>query len=147
MNQKINLKFWMSEIAQLDYLFEDTEISDIVANIMFRYFECECLFKKLFWPIAKAKNSKLKREQLKIPDTSKILSVFNDYSIKVDEEKIDQIFGGNDKNLNECSIKKIRDRLVHNATDYVVKAIVERKDEMMKDMDDFLNMIRSQSHN
>ena len=33
---------------------------------------------------------------------------------------------------------------VHDATEYVVKASVDRKDEKMKDMDGFLNMIRCQ---
>ena len=33
---------------------------------------------------------------------------------------------------------------MHDVTEYVVKAIVDRKDEMMEDMDDFSNMIRGQ---
>ena len=34
---------------------------------------------------------------------------------------------------------------VHDATEYVVKVVVDRKDERMEDMDGFLNMIRCQS--
>lgn len=34
---------------------------------------------------------------------------------------------------------------VQDVTEYVVKAIVDSKDEMMEDMDGFLNMIRCQS--
>ena len=52
------------------------------------------------------------------------------------------IFRGGNKAYNQCSIRKIRNIFVHDVTEYVVKAIVDRKDEMMKDMDGFLNMIR-----
>ena len=41
-------------------------------------------------------------------------------------------------------MRKIRNIFVHDVTEYVVKAIVDRKDEMMEDMDDFSNMIRGQ---
>ena len=54
------------------------------------------------------------------------------------------IFRGGNKAYNQCSMRKIRNIFVHDVTEYVVKAIVDRKDEMMEDMDDFLNMIRSQ---
>ena len=54
------------------------------------------------------------------------------------------IFRGGNKAYNQCSIRKIRNIFVHDVTEYVVKAIVDRKDEMMEDMDDFSNMIRGQ---
>ena len=54
------------------------------------------------------------------------------------------IFRGGSKAYNQCSIRKIRNIFVHDVTEYVVKAIVGRKDEMMKGMDGFLNMIRCQ---
>ena len=52
------------------------------------------------------------------------------------------IFRGENKAYNQCSIRKIRNIFVLDVTEYVVKAIVDRKDEMMEDMDGFLNMIR-----
>ena len=52
------------------------------------------------------------------------------------------IFRGGNTAYNQCSIRKIRNIFVHDVTEYVVKAIVGRKDEMMKGMDDFSNMIR-----
>ena len=51
------------------------------------------------------------------------------------------IFRGGNKAYNQCSIRKIRNIFVHDVTEYAVKAIVDRKDEMMEDMDGFLNMI------
>lgn len=54
------------------------------------------------------------------------------------------IFRGGNKAYNQRSIRKIRNIFVHDVTEYVVKAMVDRKDEMMEDMDDFLNMIRCQ---
>ena len=52
------------------------------------------------------------------------------------------IFRGGNKAYNQCSIRKIRNIFAHDVTEYAVKAIVDRKDEMMEDMDGFLNMIR-----
>ena len=54
------------------------------------------------------------------------------------------IFRGGNKAYNQCSIRKIRNIFVHDATEYVVKVVVDRKDERMEDMDGFLNMIRCQ---
>ena len=48
------------------------------------------------------------------------------------------IFRGGNKAYNQCSIRKIRNIFVHDATEYVVKVVVDRKDERMKDMDGFL---------
>ena len=55
------------------------------------------------------------------------------------------IFRGGNKAYNQCSIRKIRNIFAQDVTEYVVKAIVDSKDEMMEDMDGFLNMIRCQS--
>ena len=52
------------------------------------------------------------------------------------------IFRGGNKAYNQCSIRKIRNIFVHDLTEYVVKVVVDRKDERMEDMDGFLNMIR-----
>ena len=52
------------------------------------------------------------------------------------------IFRGGNKAYNQCSIRKIRKIFAHDVTEYAVKAIAGRKDEMMRDMDGFLNMIR-----
>ena len=54
------------------------------------------------------------------------------------------IFRGENKAYNLCSIRKIRNIFVLDATEYVVKVVVDRKDERMEDMDGFLNMIRCQ---
>ena len=52
------------------------------------------------------------------------------------------MFRGGNKAYNQCSMRKIRNIFVHDLTEYVVKVVVDRKDEKMKDMDGFLNMIR-----
>ena len=54
------------------------------------------------------------------------------------------IFRGGNKAYNQCSMRKIRNIFVHDVTEYVVKVVVDRKDERMEDMDGFLNMIRCQ---
>ena len=51
------------------------------------------------------------------------------------------IFRGGNKAYNQCSMRKIRNIFVHDVTEYAVKVVVDRKDEMMEDMDGFLNMI------
>ena len=54
------------------------------------------------------------------------------------------IFRGGNKAYYPCSIRKIRNIFVHDDTEYVVNVVVDRKDEMMEDMDGLLNMIRRQ---
>ena len=57
--------------------------------------------------------------------------------LKSSDEYFLLIFRGGNKAYNQYSIRKIRNIFVHDVTEYVVKAIADRKDEMMKDMDDF----------
>lgn len=57
--------------------------------------------------------------------------------MKCSDEYFLLIFRGGNKVYNQCSIRKIRNIFVHDVTEYVVKAIADRKNEMMKDMDDF----------
>ena len=40
----------------------------------------------------------------------------------------------------ECSIKKLRDRLVHNANDNVLRIILERDEQINKDIDKFIGL-------
>lgn len=87
--------------------------------------------------------------------TSTISRVWNFYSKSVKIKKgnyilnvvvgiVLLIFRGGNKAYNQCSIRKIRNIFVHDVSEYAVKVIADRKDEMMKDMDDYLNMIRCQ---
>lgn len=57
--------------------------------------------------------------------------------LKCSDEYFLLMLRGGNKAYNQCSIRKIRNIFVHDVTEYVVKAIADRKDEMMKDLDDF----------
>lgn len=62
------------------------------------------------------------------------------YEIQYDADLIERIFGSNDKNYMECSIKKLRNRLVHNVNDNVLRVVLERYDSMISDLDEFVSM-------
>ena len=70
-------------------------------------------------------------------DVKRVMAFFD---IECDEDLIERIFGSNDKNYMECSIKKLRDRLVHNANDNVLRIILERYEQINKDIDDFIGL-------
>ena len=71
-----------------------------------------------------------------------MLEVLRFFDIKVDKDLVERIFGSNNKNYMECSIKKLRDRLVHNVNENVLRVILERYDDIMSDIDKFISKIK-----
>ncbi len=71
-------------------------------------------------------------------DVQRVLDYFN---INCDEQLIERIFGSDDANYMDCSIKKLRDRMVHNVNGNVLRVIIERYDQMMKDIETFESLL------
>ncbi len=55
---------------------------------------------------------------------------------------VGRIFGSENKNLKTCTVKELRHRLAHNMTDYVLKTIIDRADEINADLDSFLGLFK-----
>ena len=72
---------------------------------------------------------------------AKVLTLFHAFSVATSEFEyglIERIFGSNDKNYMECSIKKLRDRLVHRVNENVLRVIIERYDNINNDLNEFI---------
>lgn len=60
----------------------------------------------------------------------------------MDPVMVGRIFGSENKNLKTCTVKELRHRLAHNMTDYVLKTIIDRADEINADLDSFLGLFK-----
>ena len=139
-NTKLDLRFVMSEVVQLNFILDDPEILASTANVIFKYFVCESLVKKLMEKTFGKKPEKDGGEwSMFLPN---VIKVIERNGIKADPTVVDRIFGPEDKNLRTCSVKKLRNRFVHNMTAPVLQAIVERADEINADLDLFLGLFR-----
>lgn len=141
------IQTYISELDNVNSLFQDRQSLINVANVMFRYFECEKLATKMIKASEKKEKKDFKQRDEQNFKVNQVNLALQFFSIDIDNNIILRLFGGGNKAYNQCSIRKIRNIFVHDVTEYVVKVIVERKDEMMKDMDVFLNMIRNQFQN
>ena len=139
MNKNYQLTFYKSELNQYNYILKNEEIKSQISIFLLRYVSLEAFYKKLLIAEKEKNGKKLTqsdKKNLRVTsnDVKRVLSFFE---IECDESLIERIFGSTDKNYMECSIKKLRDRLVHNANDNVLKIILERYEQINKDIDDF----------
>lgn len=140
MNKKYQLTFYTSELTQYNYILKNENIKRQISIFLLKYVSLEAFYKKLLIAEKEKTGKKLTqsdKRNLKVisSDVKRVLSFFD---IECDENLIERIFGSNDKNYMECSIKKLRDRLVHNANDNVLRIILERYEQINKDIDDFI---------
>lgn len=139
MKTSYQLTFFKSELAQYNYILQDADIETQISVFLLRYVSLEAFYKKLL--IAEKekdgrKLSKTERKSLKVlsGDVKRVLSYFG---IAYDDDLIERLFGSEDQNYMKCSVKKLRDRLVHNANDNVLRVILERYEQINQDINDF----------
>ncbi|MBQ9457821.1 MAG: hypothetical protein IJU64_04885 [Bacilli bacterium] len=139
-NTKLVLRFAMSEIVQLNFILEDKDISASCAGVIFKYFACESLYKKLLIK-KKGKLTPKQKKRLGV-NLPEVIDVMNHFGVDADTATLERIFGSEDRSLEACSVKKLRDRFVHGMTDYVLKAMIERADSINADLDYFLGLFK-----
>ena len=147
MNKDYQLTFYVSELNQCQYILNNSDIKNEVALFLLKYVTLESFYKKLLTAEKEKGGKKLtqkERRDLRVvsSDVHRVLKYFD---IDCDEGLVDRIFGSNDSSYMDCSIKKLRDRLVHNVNDNVLRTILERYTQASKDMDDFLNLFAKQA--
>lgn len=136
------LTFIKSDLIQYGYLLSDVEINKKVSSFLFKYISAEGLYKKLLTAKKEKDGQKLsdsdKRNlKVKIDEVYRVLEYFN---IRYEKEMIDRLFKSDDKNYMECSIKCLRDRLVHKTNGNVLRAIIERYDVIENDLNSFFSL-------
>lgn len=142
MEKQNQLTFIKAEYSQFTFILRDDDINAKVSLFLLRYVSAEALYKKLLTYYKEQKKGKLSDKEKR--NMSVIISEVRDvmayFEIPADDSLLERIFGSNDKNYKECSIKKLRDRLVHNVNANVLRNILERYDCMMADLDSFSHL-------
>lgn len=147
MKKNSQLVFYIAELNQCNFILQNSEIENQIALFLLKYVSIEAFYKKLLIAEKEHSGKKLTQKEkrnLRVTssDARRVLSYFE---IEYDSGLIERIFGSNDKSYLECSIKKLRDRMVHTVNDNVLRVILERCEQMNKDMDDFVDLFLTQS--
>lgn len=142
MKKNYQLTFYKSELTQYNYILKNEDIKSQISIFLLKYVSLEAFYKKLLIAEKEKNGKKLTKKEkknLKV-NSCDVKRVMEFFDIKCDGDLIERIFGSNDNNYMECSIKKLRDRLVHNANDNVLRIILERYEQINKDIDDFIGL-------
>lgn len=144
MDKRYQMTFYKADFVQYNRILEDEEIRYRVSSFLLKYVSLEAFYKKMLITMRESNGKKLTKKEKKslsvrVDDVKKTLAYFD---VTCDERLIDRIFGSNDKNYMECSIKKLRDRMVHNVNDNVLRIILERYDNDMADLDEFASLLQ-----
>ena len=147
MKKNNQLVFYIAELNQCNYILQNNEIKNQISLFLLKYVTLEAFYKKLLVAEKEKSGKKLSQKDKKNlrVTSSEVKRVLDYFEIDCDINLIERIFGSNDKNYTECSIKKLRDRMVHTVNDNVLRVILERYEQMDKDMDAFENLFISQS--
>ena len=142
MKKTYQLTFYKSELNQCKFILDNDEIQSKISLFLLKYVTIEAFYKKLL--IAeKQKDGKIlsqkDKKNLRVLSTD-VKRVLNYFDVEFEDELVERIFGSNDSNYMECSVKKLRDRMVHNTNDNVLRCIIERFESINKDMDNFISL-------
>ena len=142
MNKHRKLVFLESEFIQSEYILSDADVRDKISTFLFDYVMVEAFYKRLL--IAEREyngislsDSEKKRLSVRANDVERVLQYFE---VDYNPELITRIFGSSDSNYMDCSIKKLRDRMVHKVNDNVLRAILERYDDIERDLCTFRDL-------
>ena len=137
------LTFYRSEYIQYNVILDNAEIRKKVADFLLKYVSLEAFYKKMLIAQKEKNGKKLtpKEKRNQKVDASEVKKILDAYLITVDHDLIDRIFGSNNKNYMECSVKNLRNRLVHNVNENVIRVVLERYDKINEDLDTFAALL------
>ena len=116
-----------------------------VSDFLLKYISIESFYKKLLIAEKESGGEKLKekdKKQLAV-QAGDVKRVLRYYELEFDDALIDRIFGSNDRNYIDCSVKKLRNRLVHKVNDNVLKVVIQRYESINDDLNQFINLFES----
>ena len=139
MDKRDQLIFQKADFAGYAILLQNENIRHKVASFLLKYVMIEAFYKKLLIMEREKNGIKLTKQDIKKLGVRKndVHRVLLYFEITADDSLIERVFGSNDNSYMECSIKKLRDRLVHNVNSNVIKSILVRFDDIEKDLDVF----------
>ena len=102
------------------------------------------MYKKMLTAYKEKNGIKLTQKEKRIQgvDVNQVKKVLAEFQISADNALVERIFGSNDRNYMECSVKKLRDRLVHNVNENVIRVILERYDVIIEDLTGFAALLK-----
>ena len=147
LNRRIKLAFFRADLAQYNYLIRDEEIREKISTFLLKYISAEGFYKKLL--IAEKENNGKKltdkeKRNLRVV-SSDVMRVLDYFGVEYEKEIIERVFGSDESNYMSCSVKKLRDKLVHKANDNVIRAILERYDGINEDVDAFFGFFEKKT--
>ena len=144
MKNQCLLTFYRSEYIQYHTILENDEIREKVADFLLKYVSLEAMYKKMLTAYKEKDGIKLTQKEKRIQgvDVNQVKKVLAEFQVSVDDALVERIFGSNDRNYMECSVKKLRDRLVHNVNENVIRVILERYDTIIEDLNTFAELLR-----
>lgn len=147
MDKQGKLVFLESEFIQSTFILQDNEIRNKVASFLFDYVSIEAFYKTLLIAMKESSGKQLSQSEKKrlSVQAAEVKRVLDYFGIHYDEALIERLFGSNDNNYMQCSVKKLRDRLVHRVNDNVLRIIIERYDSISQDMKSFLALFNIQA--
>ncbi len=143
MKKTYQMTFFKSEFIQFNCILEDEEIRNKIADFVLKYISIEAYYKKMLVAEKESAGKTLSPKERKnlnvtVPDVKRVLKHFG---LDCNPNLIERIFGSNDKSYMECSIKKLRDRLVHNVNESVLRVVLERYDKITADLEAFIELV------
>ena len=144
MKKDYQLTFYKADYAQYNCILEDDEIRSRISEFLLKYVSLEAFYKKMLVAMRESNGQKLsKKEKNNLSVTVlNVKAVLNYFDINYDDALIERVFGSNDSNYMECSVKKLRNRMVHNVNDTVLRIILERYENVMNDLNAVADMLK-----
>lgn len=128
------------QLQRVEALLSDNNVKETIDVFKTRFSICEIVYKVI---LEKHQENKgvYNTDRLQISMTQVPYALdFAGYDF--DRELLDRLFGS-EKRKGRRSVKKLRDLLTHKLSDDAAKELVDRKDEIFKYMDTFIDKIRN----
>ena len=118
-------------------IFDHNDIKEKLDMIKNQFELCEILYKEVF-KIQQYKEKNKIVDRCKI-DMRQVPSAMNYAGYVIDHDLLTKIFGGED-HVGKRSVKKVRDGLTHDLKKSYVKEAIDRYDELIGYMDEFIKL-------
>ena len=137
------LRMQKSTYVKNSQRLQNPDIQDKVGNFLLRYILIETLYKKLLSAKMEAEYSrKLSKRELNslTVQAPEVCEVLDYYGITYDKSLVRRVFGFEDDSYKTCTIKKLRNRLVHGISNAGIDAVIERYDSLNADLNAFMEL-------
>ena len=137
------LRLQKSVYVKLFQRLQNPDIQEKVGKFLLKYILIETLYKKLLAAKKEAEyGRKLSKKELNslTVQASEVCRVLDFFGMTYDKNLVRRVFGYEDDSFNTCTIKKLRNRLVHGISSAGVDAVIERYDSLNSDLDTFIEI-------